>query len=132
MSSGASVTSVGISPVVPNGRKASAIFSTPSGDGSSLNSAPPPPLTCTSMKPGASRPPPRSRVSAATRALGVRNDRRDARAVDDERVVVEKALAIEQPRAGQHEHQTVSVTLRKLRGLSGLRPSRRATASASR
>ena len=30
-----------------------------------LNSAPPPPLTCTSMKPGNNQPPPRSTCSAA-------------------------------------------------------------------
>ena len=54
------------------------------------------------------------------------------RRLDDERVVVEKALAVEQPCADKHEHQTVSVTFLKFRGASGLRPSRRATASASR
>ncbi len=37
----------------------------------------------------------------AVRSLGVRDDRGDALAFDDERVVVEKALAVEDPRAGQ-------------------------------
>ena len=68
----------------------------------------------------------------AVRSLGVRDDCGDALAFDDDRVVVEKTFAVEDPRAGQNDHQTVSVTLRRLRGRSGSRPSRSASASARR
>src|SRR5438552_12081828 len=68
----------------------------------------------------------------AARSFGVRDDRGDALAFDDDRVVEEKIFAVEDPRAGKNDHQTVSVTLRRLRGRSGSRPSRSASASARR
>ena len=71
-------------------------------------------------------------LHAASRPLFMSNDGLYARPVQDERPIVEKMGAIEQARAGQHEHHTVSVTLRKWRGLSGSRPNRRATASTRR
>ena len=68
----------------------------------------------------------------AVRSLGVRDDRGDALAFDNDRVVDQKPFAVEDPRAGKNDHQTVSVTLRRLRGRSGSRPSRNASASARR
>ena len=54
---GVSVISVGSSAVVPNFRCPATIAAMPSGVGSSLNRTSPPPLTCTSMNPGASHAP---------------------------------------------------------------------------
>ena len=54
---GVSVISVGSSAVVPNFRCAATMAAMPSGVGSSLNRTSPPPLTCTSMNPGASHAP---------------------------------------------------------------------------
>src|SRR5882724_3172991 len=68
----------------------------------------------------------------AARSFGVRDDRGDPLGFDNDRLVDEKIFAIENPRAGKYDHQTVSVTLRRLRGRSGSRPSRRASASARR
>ena len=68
----------------------------------------------------------------AARSLGVRDDCGDALAFDNDRLVDEKLFAVEDPRAGKNDHQTVSVTLRRLRGRSGSRPSRSASASARR
>src|SRR6516225_9299962 len=68
----------------------------------------------------------------AARTLRVGREARDSRAVDDERVIVEETLAIKNPCADENLHHSVSVTLRRFRGLSGSRPRRRATASASR
>ena len=50
---GASVIRVGSIPVVPPARCAPAIVRSVSAEGASLNSTPPPPLTWTSMNPGA-------------------------------------------------------------------------------
>ena len=59
-----SVMSVGSSAVVPNCAWAAQMVRMASTDGSLLNSTPPPPLTCRSMKPGTSRPPSRFTRSA--------------------------------------------------------------------
>ena len=55
--SGVSLMKVGRKPVVPNLRCAAAIAVMLAGVGASLNSTSPPPLTCRSMKPGASQAP---------------------------------------------------------------------------
>ncbi|KAG0731477.1 hypothetical protein G6F23_015269 [Rhizopus arrhizus] len=60
-----SLISVGSIAVVPKRRCACAMVRSDATSGVLLNSAPPPPLTCTSMKPGSSQPPPRSTCSAA-------------------------------------------------------------------
>ena len=41
----------------------------------------------------------RSELTGPARPLGVRNDRGDTRALDDERMVIEKPLAVKNPRA---------------------------------
>ena len=95
--SGASVISVGNRPVVPKRRCAAAIAATVFGEGSSLNSASPPPLTWTSMKPGASQAP------AGSRSTGhpcgrrpSRQNRCDAAVLDDHGMVVPDGVAVEQ------------------------------------
>ena len=66
-----SLISVGSIAVVPKRRCACAMVRSVATSGVLLNSAPPPPLTCTSMKPGSSQPPPgppaRPRGPAAAR-----------------------------------------------------------------
>ena len=57
MVSRSSLISVGRKPVVPKRRCAAPMARMESGFGSSLNSTPPPPLTCTSMNPGSKQLP---------------------------------------------------------------------------
>ena len=108
---------------------------TPSGVGASLNSTPPPPLTCQSIRPGASTPPPRSQRSPPRGALRGRRDGDDRAVIDDERVIVDAcarrrtAARPKTPSASERPHHLVSVILRRCGGLSGSRPSARAQAS---
>ena len=54
--------------------------------------------------------------AAVARTLSMGRDPVDAGALDDDGAVVEETLAVEDPRADQRRHQTVSVTLCRLRG----------------
>ena len=100
---------------------------------SSLNSTPPPPFTCTSMKPGASSPPLDGADGRLRRALAVRHQRGDPAVVDDDAWPSTKRVAVEDPGAGQRNaHHRVSVTFLRCGGRSGSRPRVRASASASR
>ena len=86
-----SVIRVGSKPVVPNLRCAAAIARIASAVGASLNSTSPPPLTCRSMKPGASQAPSGSAVQPARRQFRPRHDSRDPRALDHDGGVVDAA-----------------------------------------
>ena len=81
--SGVSLMKVGRMPVVPNFRCAAAIAVMLAGVGASLNSTSPPPLTCRSMKPGASHAPSGSvRTVMAARHLRPRHDAGDVSVLD--------------------------------------------------
>src|SRR5580692_5539681 len=68
----------------------------------------------------------------AARALRMGRQRDNDALLNDKRAIVEELFAVEETRPEQHEHQRVSVTLRRCGGLSGSRPRRRAQASARR
>ena len=129
--SGVSVISVGSSAVVPNGACARQIVSMPSTSGWSLSMTPPPPLTCRSTKPGASMPPPVSIDPHAGRNGCRGDDRLDHAVAHDQGGVVVPGVAVEDAGAGKGEAlaHSVSVTLRRFGGWSGLRPRWRAKAS---
>ena len=89
----------------------------------SLNSTPPPPFTCVSMKPGASKPFDRLVADACARVhpLGGTPAMRPSSMTTAR--PSSNVRAVEDPGAGERDaHHTVSVTLRSRGGLSGLRP----------
>ena len=93
---GVSLIRVGRNDVVPNRRCAAAMVRMPSAVGASLNSTSPPPLTCMSMKPGASQTPSgKVRVGIVAGQIGARLDRGNAGAVDHDRGVALHGVAIE-------------------------------------
>ena len=125
-----SLIRVGRKPVVPKRRCAAPIAAMASGEGSSLNSTPPPPLTWVSMKPGSSRPPSRSTALARParrprrRRAAIRPPLDHERAAFDDPVVGQDASAVEDAPCITGSR----VTLLRCGGRSGSRP--RATASA--
>ena len=123
---GVSVISVGSSAVVPNWAWAEQMVRIASTVGLSLSSAPPPPLTWRSTKPGTRMPPPRSVASPDAVATIAST----ATVADDQRrAVVVPAVAVEDSCAGERRGHTVSVTLRRCGGRSGSKPRRRESAS---
>ena len=98
--------------------------------GSSLNSTPPPPFTCVSMKPGTSSCPSRSMMLIGADDLARADDGFDAPVAHQQRLrplSMPASVSISSV-AEREQHQTVSVTLLRCGGRSGSRP--RASASA--
>ena len=129
--SGRSVMKVGRQPVVPKRRCAAATPAAPSAVGVALNRMPPPPFTCASTKPGASRPWPRSSTGTPSGTAPAGSTAAIRAAVEQHGVAVEDGIAREEPGGGEGAaHQTVSVTLRSRLGRSGSWPRVRLSASA--
>jgi hypothetical protein len=120
---GWSLISVGIRPVVPAAMRLRD-GAMPSHTVWSLNSTSPPPLTCVSIKPGSSVPPPRSTGIAVQRAIAGRGKAQDPPVRDQQRLMLHDPVGstICAPVKRSRPGHNVRVTLLRWGGLSGLQP----------